>query len=135
MNIPTQELDKMYNFTLISCVCTSLPAGKARNDDAGDYKQRRAAAKPPACHTHSMHRRRSASYFGICDSRSAISAFMPNSHAVERRNSRRNTATWTQFSSLGASVVLCPQVSTDQGQIWHARQSRPRYRLSCQILQ
>jgi len=69
----------IFNFACkISSVCTSLPAGKAWNY-AGDYKQRRAAAKPAACHTHSMHRRRSASYFGICDSRPAISPFMPNS--------------------------------------------------------
>ena len=68
---------------------------------------------------------------------SAISLFVPKtrtvcSHAVERRNSRRNTATWTQFSNLG---LPCPPLSTDQGQIWHARQSPRRYHLSCQILQ
>jgi len=99
----------------LSCVST-LPAGKAWND-AGNYKQRRAAAKPAACHTHSMHRRRSASYFGICDSYAlAISLFMPNSrtlysHALERRNSRRNTATWTQFSNFGASVPITLRLS------------------------
>jgi len=51
----------------LSCV-SKLPAGKAWND-AGNYKQRRAAAKPAACHTHSMHRRPSASYFGIAPMR------------------------------------------------------------------
>ena len=50
---------------------------------------------------------------------SAISLFLPKTrtvyyHAAERRNSRRNTATWTQFSNLG---LLCPPLSTDQGHL------------------
>jgi len=157
-----------------------LLAGRAWKD-GGNYKQRPAAAKPATCHTHSMHRRRSASYFGICDiidtiflytttpaptslfstgrmpflppnqqrqstggicdSRPAISVFMPNSrtvylHALERRNNRRNRpyGNIDPVFKFGGFCAGSPPLSADQGQIWHARQS-PRYHLSCQILQ
>ena len=113
----------MYNFTLAA-------SAHCQQGKLGTTLETINNAEPLQDRQHAiltLHRRRSASHFGTCDSRPAIS---------QETHSRGETP--VEIPRHGPSFqiwgLLCPSLSADQGQMWHTRQSA-RYHLSCQILQ